>query len=155
MATFLIDFDGTCIPSLPMGGRTKYNTGADKILKRLVDKGHTLVLWTARNDSPDNPYNAVAKQYYGETSLEEAERWFRERNIPLAGINKVPDEIEKVGTSRKALGDYLIDDTAIGTPMKTVTIDYYSCLSEKEEKLKTFHVDWEVIGLLLEDAGLI
>lgn len=155
MAIFLIDFDGTCIPSLPMGGRTTYNTGAEKVLRRLTDNGHTIVLWTARNNSLDNPYNNVSKKYYGETSLDEASRWFKERNIPLAGINKVPGEEEKVGTGRKALGDYLIDDTAIGTPIKSVTIDYYSCLSEKEEKLKTFHVDWEVISILLENAGLI
>lgn len=155
MAIILIDFDGTCIPSLPMGGRTTYRTGADRVLKKLVDNGHKLVLWTCRNDSEDNPYNTVSKEIYKETSLEEAQRWFKENNLPLFGINSSPEEVEKIGTGRKILGDYLIDDTAIGTPIKYVTINYYSGLSESNEILKTFHVDWEIIEVYLEKLGLI
>ena len=59
MATILVDFDGTCIPSLPMGGYTDYNTGAEKVLIDLIKNGHNIVLWTVRNESDNNPYNCI------------------------------------------------------------------------------------------------
>ncbi len=155
MATILVDFDGTCIPTLPMGGYTDYNTGAEKVLKQLIKNGHDIVLWTVRNNSDINPYNVVCKNFKGITSLEEAIDWFKKRNIPLFGINKVPGEENNVGIGRKVLGDFLIDDVAIGTPIKQVSIDYYSCLTNKKEKIDTYHVDWDKLLVMLEELGLV
>jgi hypothetical protein len=155
MATILIDFDGTCIPTLPLGGYSDYNTGAEKVLKRLVNEGHQLVLWTVRNDSKNNPYNIAAKQFIGKNSLDEAVDWFKERDIPLFGINQVPGEIDVVGEGRKILGDFLIDDTAIGTPLKYVKIQYYSYITGIEQEIETYHVDWELVEKLLIKLNLL
>lgn len=155
MATILVDFDGTCIPSLPMGGYTDYNTGAEKVLTDLIKKGHKIVLWTVRNDSDNNPYNSVCKQFRGKTSLQEAIDWFKDRNILLYGVNNYPNEEESVGKSRKILGDYLIDDVSVGTPMKNVNIKYYSCLTGKTDSIDTSHVDWDRIRIILENKGLL
>lgn len=156
MATILVDFDGTCIPALPMGGyASEYDTGAEKILKKLQKAGHKIVLWTVRNNSQDNPYNVVSKEFNNVDSLTEASNWFKERGISLHGVNKVPDEVEKVGTSRKILGDFLIDDTAIGAPIKFVTIDYYSYLTDSTSPIKTFHIDWDKIEELLIELELL
>lgn len=155
MATILVDFDGTCIPSLPMGGYTDYNTGAEKVLTDLIKKGHKIVLWTVRNDSDNNPYNSVCKQFRGKTSLQEAIDWFKDRNILLYGVNNYPNEEESVGKSRKILGDYLIDDVSVGTPMKNVNIKYYSYLTGKTDSIDTSHVDWDRIRIILENKGLL
>lgn len=155
MATILVDFDGTCIPSLPMGGYTNYNTGAEKVLIDLIKNGHNIVLWTVRNESDNNPYNSVSKQYKGKTSLQEAIDWFKEKNISLYGVNKYPNEEDNVGKSRKILGDYLIDDVSVGIPMKEVSIEYYSYLTGKTDQIITSHVDWDKIRLILENLKLL
>ena len=155
MATILVDFDGTCIPTLPMGGYSDYNTGAEEVLKDLVKNGHTIVLWTVRNESDCNPYNVVAKQFKGKSSLDEAVDWFKERNIPLFGVNQVPGEIDSVGVGRKVLGDILIDDVAIGTPLKYVKVSYYSCLTDSNQEMETYHVDWVKVRKLLENLNLL
>ena len=93
MATFLIDFDGTCVPNLPEPGFSEVDTGAERVLKRIVSAGHRLILWTCRNNSRNNPYNYIGGKFRTETSLEEAERWFREREIPLYCVNNNPEEI--------------------------------------------------------------
>lgn len=46
MATFLIDYDGTCVPNLPESGFSEVDTGAERVLKRIVSAGHRLILWT-------------------------------------------------------------------------------------------------------------
>lgn len=156
MAIILVDFDGTCIPALPIGSKVEsYDIGAERVLRRLVSAGHKLVLWTVRNDSSQNPYNVVNKQFTGKTSLSEAIGWFMEREIPLYGINEVPDETSRVGTSRKILGDFLIDDTAVGTPLKWITIKYFSFLTDNYNVLETYHVDWDKIECYLEELDLI
>lgn len=156
MAIILVDFDGTCIPTLPAGGDIEgYDTGAERILNKLVSKGHKLVLWTARNNSPNNPYNIVSQEFNGKTSLEEAVDWFRSRNIPLYGINEVPGEVDKIGTGRKALGDFLIDDTAVSMPIKFVKVKYFSKLTDSMEEIDSFHVDWEILEKFLETLKLI
>ena len=156
MATILVDFDGTCVPTLPIGSKLEnYDSGAEKVLKRLISSGHNIVLWTVRNDSSQNPYNVVARQFTGKSSLAEAVGWFMERNIPLYGINEVPDEISKVGSGRKILGDYLIDDTAIGTPMKKVTVKYFSYFTDDYCVIETVHVDWDKVEKYLEELELI
>ena len=156
MATILVDFDGTCIPTLPMGGyANNYDTGAERVLRNLQKAGHDIVLWTVRNNSEDNPYNVVSKEFNKIDSLTEAANWFKDREIKLLGINEVPGEVEKVGSGRKILGDFLIDDTAIGAPIKFVTIDYYSYITDSTQKIKTFHIDWEKLEVLLKELNLL
>ena len=46
--TINIDFDGTCVThEFPNVGKS---IGADKVLKRLVDNGHHLILFTMRSE---------------------------------------------------------------------------------------------------------
>lgn len=151
----LVDFDGTCVPKLPEIGYSEVDTGAERVLKKLVKNGHKLVLWTIRNSSRNNPYNYIEGRFRTETSLEEAERWFKERNIPLFGVNEVPNEESIVGYTRKALGDFIIDDTAIGTPLSYGKINYYSYITREIKTIDTYCVDWNAIEVLLKKYNLI
>lgn len=153
--TILVDFDGTCVPYLPENGFSEIDTGAERVLKLLVKSGHSLVLWTVRNNSRNNPFNYISGKFRNESSLEEAERWFKEREIPLAGINDVPEEESIVGSSRKALGDILIDDSAIGTPLAWGDVTYYSFEAEEMRVINTFCVDWVKIEEILRNRGII
>lgn len=156
---FLIDFDGTIIPKIPGIGYSNYDTGAERVLKKIVDNGHSIVLFTCRNNSKRNPYNYLNKNYKTprkETSLEEALRWFRERNIPLSGVNTSPGQIDKVGISRKALGDIVIDDTCLGIPIKIISIDWTSYETGKTEyDVVSYCVDWSIVEQKLLELGLI
>lgn len=153
----LVDFDGTIIPQLPLNGSCDIDTGAEKVLKRLVSSGHLLVLWTCRNNSKSNPYNYVNGIYReGETSLDEAVKWFEDRGIPLYGVNEVPGEKGKVGCSRKPLGDLLIDDTALGTPLTYGEVNYLSIdTGEIIKGYKTYCVDWRAMEALLTSMKVI
>ena len=156
MAVILVDFDGTCIPTLPIGSRLDiYESDSERVLKRLVNAGHKIVLWTVRNESIQNPYNVVAKQFTGKSSLEEAVDWFVKRDIPLYGVNEVPNEVSNVGVSRKVLGDYLIDDTAVGIPIKKVKIKNFSYFTDSYSIIETVQVDWNKIEEYLEELELI
>jgi hypothetical protein len=69
--TFNIDFDGTVVThAYPLIGN---DIGSQAVLKRLVDAGHQLILFTMRGD---------------DSYLKEAVNWFKKNNIPLYGINK-------------------------------------------------------------------
>lgn len=155
MAVFLIDFDGTCVPSLPESGYCEVDTGAESVLLELVRAGHKLVLWTCRNSSRNNPHNYIGGKFRTESSLSEATRWFRERKIPLAGINEVPDEEDRIGYSRKALGDFMIDDTALGTPMVYGEVEYVSYDTGEIKRTQTRCVDWIGLRRILVSMGLL
>ena len=50
--TINIDFDGTCVThEFPSVGKS---IGAEKVLKRLVDNGHQLILFTMRSDRKES-----------------------------------------------------------------------------------------------------
>ncbi|MGR2462736.1 hypothetical protein ACUX4R_28165, partial [Salmonella enterica] len=69
-----VDFDGTCVThEYPKVGR---DIGADACLKRLVAKGHQLILFTMRSGA----------------ELEQAKTWFHVRGIPLYGVNTNPSQ---------------------------------------------------------------
>lgn len=152
---FLIDFDGTCVPQLPEAGYCEVDTGAESVLKDLVRVGHKLVLWTARNNSRNNPFNYSAGRFRTETSLEEAERWFKEREIPLYGVNEHDQEVDSVGYARKAVGDFMIDDTAIGTPLLYGEVEYASYDTGEIKKVIVHCVDWIAIRKILESMNLL
>ncbi len=94
-----IDFDGTVVThEYPRVGK---DIGAVPVLKRLVENGHQLILFTMRGN---NSY------------LKEAVEWFKKNDIPLYGINTNPTQIGWTD-SPKSHANFIIDDTALGTPL--------------------------------------
>jgi hypothetical protein len=120
-----IDFDGTCVThEFPYIGK---DVGAIPILKKLVDNGHNLILFTMRGDD----------------YLLDAVNWFNGNNIPLYGINVNPKQ--KLWTnSPKAEGQLYIDDAALGCPLI-----YDVNLSNRP------FVDWDKVETILINRGLI
>lgn len=99
-----VDFDGTCVShEFPYIGN---DIGAVPVLKKLVEAGHNLILFTMRSDGRDT-----------EDVLEPAIQWFKDHDIPLYGINENPTQ-KKWTTSPKAYGHIYIDDAAAGCPLK-------------------------------------
>lgn len=155
MSRIGVDFDGVCVVALPEVGWCEEDTGAAQVLGDLVRRGHELVLWTCRNDDPNNPYNWIGGELREETSLGEAVRWFREHEIPLTGINGWEGEDRVIGRSRKALFDYLIDDTAIGTRFRIGEVEYVDYETGEIKRTKTFCIDWDWMRQKLEGLGLL
>lgn len=93
-----LDFDGTCVThEYPATG---VDVGAVPVLRKIVAKGHKIVLHTMR---------------YG-ISLHNAESWFGKHKIPLYGVNENPDQKDWT-TSPKIYADIFIDDSALGCPL--------------------------------------
>lgn len=98
-----VDFDGTCVDHrFPLVGPDV--PGAVDVLQRLAMEGHQLMLWTMRSG-----------QY-----LEDAVQWFKERGIPLYGVNDNPQQHEWTA-SRKIYAKVYIDDAALGAPLIRVS----------------------------------
>ncbi len=99
-----IDFDGTCVThEYPKVGRS---IGAEKVLRRLVDEGAKLILWTMRSDGCEHG-----------NMLTDAVNWFKERDIPLFGIQRNPTQ-DSWTSSPKAYAKIYIDDAALGCPLR-------------------------------------
>lgn len=83
ISTIAVDFDGTVVThKYPLVGETV--PGAIETLRKIVEKGNRIVLWTMRHGQ----------------QLEDAVKWYEENNIPLFGINNNPDQkswTEKIG----------------------------------------------------------
>lgn len=149
----LCDFDGTVIPKLLEIGTTDFDTGAKIVLKKLVEAGHKIVLWTCRNDEPDNPYNYINGEKRNPSSLQEAIDWFNNNGVPLYGINSFPGEKDAgTGSSRKLLGDIIIDDTAIGTPTTSDCVNYRTPDGKIHCK-RLVHVDWKELDKIFKNKG--
>lgn len=105
-----IDFDGTCVTyEYPETGK---DIGAEPILKKLVEKGHNLILFTMRSDN--NNYNdGLTVENDG---LTKAVNWFKERNIPLYEIQRNPTQ-DNWTQSPKCYAQLYIDDAALGCPL--------------------------------------
>ena len=94
-----IDFDGTCVThSYPYIGK---DIGSIPVLRKLVEKGHKLILFTMRS----------------EKTLADAVRWFKENEIPLFGIQTNPTQVSWT-KSPKAYCNLYIDDAGLGCPLK-------------------------------------
>ena len=107
---FNIDFDGTCTThDYPLIGK---DIGAQRVLKRLTDNGHQLILFTMRSDDKMDEFYRQ-----GNTYLSDVVNWFRINNIPLYGIQSNPTQLQWT-TSPKSHADFMIDDSAIGCPLK-------------------------------------
>lgn len=124
-----IDFDGTCVKhKFPEIGE---EIGATPILKQIVENGHSLILFTMRADNKDK-----------RPVLTEAVNWFKERGIPLFGINENPQQ-KSWTESPKPYAHYYVDDTALGCPVKRDRVD------------ERPYVDWNRLLLPLASAGFI
>jgi hypothetical protein len=124
-----IDFDGSCVThEFPLIGM---NIGAEKVLRKLVDNGHKLILWTMRSDTVQGDY------------LTQAVKWFEKEQIKLFAINTNPLQ-KSWTTSPKCLADLYIGDDALGCPL----------LFNKNISERRF-VDWEVIEQLLTAQDII
>jgi hypothetical protein len=93
-----VDFDGTCVThDYPLVGK---DIGAIPILKRLVEEGNSLILWTMRSGK----------------ELNDAIKWFESNGIKLYGIQENPTQSSWT-TSPKAYAQLYIDDAALGCPL--------------------------------------
>ena len=126
-----IDFDGTCVThEFPLVGN---DIGAVPVLKKLVEKGHELILFTMRSHMLID----------GVDYLQAAIEWFEKHDIPLYGINENPDQ--HIWTcSPKPYCHLYIDDTALGCPLK---IDFD--ISDRP------FIDWEGVEALLTIQGYL
>jgi len=136
-----VDFDGTCVThEFPLVGK---DIGAESVLKELVENGHKLILFTMRSDKKDvhseNHFiHSKAGQY-----LTDAVNWFKERNIPLYGIQTNPTQSTWT-TSPKAYAELYIDDAGLGIPL------VYPFGENQKAQYRPF-VDWiKVREMLIE-----
>lgn len=112
----VVDFDGTCVShEFPKVGN---DIGAAPVLRRLVKNGHRLILFTMRSDRPvggstgDPTISDVTGLF-----LTDAVNWFKKNKIKLYGIQTNPTQ-KNWTTSPKAYGQLIIDDAALGCPLK-------------------------------------
>ena len=98
MATIAIDFDGTVVThEYPKIGK---DIGAIHVLKKLVENGHKLILFTMRSNN----------------ELIDSINWFEGNDIQLYGINTNPNQ-KSWTSSPKAYAQLYIDDAALGVPL--------------------------------------
>lgn len=116
-----IDFDGTCVThAYPIIGK---DIGAVPVLKKLVEKGHKLILFTMRGkDESIKP-----------DTLDSAIGWFNHHSIPLFGINENPGQSSWTA-SNKVYAQLYIDDAALGCPLI-----YDTTVSNRP------YVDWKAV----------
>lgn len=139
-----IDFDGTCVThEFPKIGK---DIGAVPVLRKLVENGHRLILFTMRSDRVkktkinDNPEIDDVYGYF----LRDAINWFYKHKIPLYGIQTNPNQ--GWTTSPKAYAHLYIDDAALGCPLK------YS-MDNIHHEPRPF-VDWIEVDRMLKNLGL-
>lgn len=136
-----IDFDGTCVShEFPHIGK---DIGAAKVLKMITDKGHKLILFTMRSDMSDVNSDDPEILCVSGNHLTDAVNWFKERNIPLWGIQKNPTQ-HNWTLSPKCYANLYIDDAGLGIPLKF----------DREICNRPF-VDWEQVEKLLQDLEII
>ena len=134
----LIDADGTLFAhEFPKIGK---DIGAIPVLRRLVDAGHKLILFTMRSDRAENaPTQDDTIQDVTGNFLTDVVNWLKERDIPLYGIQTNPTQ-HNWTTSPKAYGQLIIDDIALGIPL--------IYLLEGNP-----YVDWKGVEILLSERG--
>jgi hypothetical protein len=129
-----VDFDGTCVSHhYPKIGA---DIGAAPVLKKLVQNGCKLILFTMRSDKG-------VRDGQFESGLTDAVKWFADNDIPLYGIQTNPTQ--KFWTeSPKAYGQLYIDDAALGAPLR-----FDAEISDRP------FIDWELAEKQLIEAGYI
>lgn len=138
-----VDFDGVCVSDeYPGIGK---NIGAADVLRKIVDSGNNLILLTQRSNTykiNEHGQSVIDKRY-----LEDAVFWFKEREIPLYGINLNPEqekEFHPMHGSKKVCADLIIDYYGMGVPLK-----YNYKISDKPI------ADWERIEQWLTNLNII
>lgn len=100
-----VDFDGTLVDHrYPEIGQEV--TGAFQWLKRFVDAGAKLILWTMRSDNDSE----------GPT-LSDAVKFCKNRGVEFWSVNSNPSQ-RNWTSSPKAYAHVYIDDAAFGCPLK-------------------------------------
>lgn len=135
------DFDGTLVShEFPLIGN---NIGSVPVIKKLVAKGHNIILFTMRSDVEhvsSNDYNIHNKPG---NYLTDAVNWCKKNDIPLYGINTNPTQSTWT-KSPKAYAQLYIDDAALGCPLI-----YDNSISDRP------FVDWIEVERMLFNMGLI
>lgn len=135
----VIDFDGTCVThEFPRVGT---DIGAEPVLRKILDNGHNLILFTMRSDLPNPTYRNQGRELPPGNYLKDAIDWFDERGIKLYGIQRNPSQ-DSWTSSPKAYGQLIIDDAALGCP-----------LIFDENLSKRPFVDWEAVNDMMEYMG--
>lgn len=135
-----IDFDGTCVThEYPNVGK---DIGAAPVLRKLVENGHHLILWTMRDDKGQVPIIGTT-EIASANFLQDAVNWFAKNGIRLYGVQRNPYQ-DSWTTSPKAHADLYIDDAALGIP-----------LIYPINKHERPYVDWVFVELMLKSKGLI
>ena len=152
--TIGVDFDNTiCVDEWPEIGALI--PGAIETLKELREKGHTLILYTQRNDDyyAYCPELVVYGKKHGKSFkntvnlLSPVIDFLKEQGLEFDAINENPQwEIEKQDYGRKVYFDVLIDDHNAGIARKTVK-------NSKGEWCEV--VDWNVLRDWLKREGII
>jgi len=141
-----IDFDGTCVThEFPKVGK---DIGAAPVLKKLVEVGHKLILFTMRSNRPVS--NETGDPLIMDVTgmfLDDAVNWFKRNDIPLHGINKNPTQ-KNWTSSPKAYGQLYIDDAALGCPVKLA-------YSDNQENRIIKYVDWVKVEEMLKAMGVL
>lgn len=146
-----IDFDGTVVKhAYPKVGEDIPH--AVRVLKRIIENGHNIMLWTMRGNQPGN------------LTLKDATDWYAKHDITLWGVNENPDQTASGWTnSHKQHHDLLIDDIALGVPL----LQEYKIIPPQEpiaegdvsEPIKVSigspYVDWLEVEKLLINRGVI
>jgi hypothetical protein len=137
-----IDFDGTCVThSFPQIGKS---IGAAPVLKKLTNAGHKLILFTMRSNRIT--FKNISEHIVPDTTgrfLNDAIQWFIDNDIPLHGVQSNPDQ-HNWTESPKSYADLMIDDSALGCPLK-----YDTSISHRP------FVDWEKVEQLLIEQKII
>ena len=94
-----VDFDGTVVEHKypEVGNDVPY---AEEVLNKLIKNNHQLILFTMRSGK----------------ELQDAVDWYKEKNIPLYGINTNPTQ-KNWTQSPKAYAQLYIDDAGLGCPL--------------------------------------
>ena len=133
MKYIAIDFDGTCVTHrFPDIGES---IGAERVLRKLIKKGHKLILHTSRTDCDSGTVPGFPALPPGKY-LTAAVEWFNDRHIELYGVQRHPGQDPRY--HNKPFADLILDDAALGCPLK----------SDKEISPRPF-VDWEVVEMYL------
>jgi len=139
--TFNVDFDGTCVThEYPRVGK---DIGAVPVLKKLVEQGHKLILFTMRSNK--------------DGKLEDAINWFKEKGIPLYGIQTNPTQGSWT-SSPKSYAQLMIDDSALGCPLTQDMEREYGSDSYNNPDMEPVgrpYVDWFKVEKMLINKGII
>lgn len=139
MAVIGIDFNGTVVTyDYPHAiGR---EIGATPVLRRLVRAGHELILITAITPGKNNANHSGVSNLYDQML-----GWFKDRDIPLLGVNNNPySDPKEFPPGSKVRADLYIDDHMLGAPL----------WNDPAVSNRPF-LDWQTVEAMLENYGYL